>query len=140
MRTNVNMRIDARSLILGVLIGMMGFALLGAADGDSAATKISSSLQFLVLEAIPKDNPSNPNEPLLKLQISPDYGKIDTERLKFRQRHETQELTVLVSVEKEQGKEIRRGDMLLVNLTHLTTSRGSRTVRHLPSGGSELVP
>ena len=140
MRTNANIRIDARSLFLGALMVMTGFALLGAADGDSAKVKIIRPLQFLVLEVTPKDNPVNANESVLQLRISPDYGKIDTETLRFKQQNETQELTILISVEKEQGKEIRRGDLLLFSARHNTSFRGSKHVRHLPSGGSELVP
>jgi hypothetical protein len=54
--------------------------------------------------------------------------------------NETQELTLLISIE-ESGEEIDRGDIVsFEGFKHLKLSPGSRTVRHLPSERTELVP
>jgi hypothetical protein len=54
--------------------------------------------------------------------------------------NETQELTLLICIE-ESGEEISRGDIIsFEGFKHLKFSAGSQTIRHLPSGRTELVP
>jgi hypothetical protein len=59
--------------------------------------------------------------------------------LKFRLASETQEIKMIVTT--AEGYEIRRGDIIGFNsFQHVRLSPGSKVVRHLPSGGQELVP
>jgi hypothetical protein len=107
---------------------------------DAAVSTKILPQRFLVLEATPKQNPANPKQSVLQLKVSPHYGKIDEEGLKFRMENETQELTLLICIE-ESGEEIRRGDIIsFEGFKHLKFSPGSQTIRHLPSGRTELVP
>jgi hypothetical protein len=127
--------INAQSLVLGVLIGAGGLALLGASENGPSSLP---SKRFLVLESTPKGEPGNGRQTFL-LKVCPHYGKISAEGLKFSLKNETQELTFLIST--EQGHDIRRGDILAFeSLKQIQLSPGSRVIRHLPSGGQELVP
>lgn len=140
MRRNPNLRINATSVLLGAVLGITGVALLGASPKNAPAVTKILSQRFLVLESTPKQNPANPKQSVLQLKVAPHYGKIDAKGLKFRMENETQELTLLVEIEKE-GDAISRGDIVsFEEFKHVKFSPGSQTVRHLPSGGTELVP
>jgi hypothetical protein len=128
------------SMFLGGLFAVTGFALLGAAPKETDLSRAIILPRFLVLAATPMQNPANPQEPHLQLRVSRHYGKIDQNRVRFHMENETQELTLLISLNKATN-EIQRGDILSVEgLRHLKFGPGSRTIRHLPSGGTELVP
>ena len=140
MIKNPALRIHAMSVFLGALLGMTGFALLGASPTDTAVSATIMPQRFLVLEATPKRSPANPKQSVLQLRVSPHYGKIDEKGLRFRMENETQELTMLISIKKA-GEEISRGDIVsFEEFKHRKLSPGSKIVRHLPSGDTELVP
>jgi hypothetical protein len=68
-----------------------------------------SPVRFRVLEVTPQDGPNRSKQYLL-LRLSPHYGKIDQKSLDFRLEHETQELTLLVYVNK--GYDIQEGEII----------------------------
>jgi hypothetical protein len=139
MSKNPDPRSRTLSVLLGALLGVTGFVLLGAAPKKDVGTKIMPQ-RFLVLKATPLQNPANPEQSVLQLKVSPHYGKIDAQGLKFKMANETQELTLLMNIE-EAGEEIRRGDIIsFEGFKHIQFGPGSQTIRHLPSGGTELVP
>ncbi len=76
-----------------------------------------SPIRYRVLEVTPQDGPNRSKQYLL-LRLSPHYGKIDQKSLDFRLEHESQELTLLVYVNK--GYDIQEGDVI-----------DYRAVRHL---------
>jgi hypothetical protein len=59
-----------------------------------------SPIRYRVLEVTPQGEPKHGKQGLL-LRVSPHYGKIDQKSLDFALEHETQELTMLISVNKE---------------------------------------
>ena len=140
MKSNRNIRIHPMSMFLGALFAVTGFALSGAAPKETDLSRTIILPRFLVLAVTPMQNPFHPQEPLLQLRVSRHYGKIDKNRVRFRMENETQELTLLISMNKATN-EIRRGDIVsFEGFRHLKFPPGSRTSRHLPSGGTELVP
>lgn len=143
MTTRYGFRCHAASLLTGMILCTVTFALMGATSPDDTDGVVSPKvmpLRFLVLEATPKQNPTNPDLSVVQLRVSPHYGKLDQRSLEFRMENETQELTLLV-LGLESGERIRRGDIVSFReFTHTTFSSGSQTIRHLPSGGTELVP
>jgi hypothetical protein len=140
MKSNRNIRIHAMSMYLGGLFAVTGFALLGAAPKETDLSRAIILPRFLVLAVTPVQSPSNPQHPLLQLRLSRHYGKIDQNRVRFSIEHETQELTLLIPMNKATN-EIQRGDIIsFEGFKHLKLQPGSRTIRHLPSGGTELVP
>ena len=133
-------RLHPTSLCLGAVIALAGISLPGAAPKDSDDSATILPQRFLVLAVTPKRLPANPKQPVLQLKVSPHYGKIDRDSLRFRLENETQELELLILIT-EPGREIQRGDIIsFEGFKHLSFSPGSRTVRHLPSGRTELVP
>ena len=130
-------RLEFKSASLGALLAIMGVALLGA-DKKEAQPKQVFLPRFLVLESTSFRKPANGLQAHL-LKVSPHYGKIDSESLKLRLEAETQEIKMIVTT--DEGYEFRRGDIIgSDSLNHLKLSPGSKVVRHLPSGGHELVP
>lgn len=119
---------------------VIGFAVLGAAPTENDLSRTTILPRFLVLAATSMQNPTNPQQPLLQLIISRHYGKIDQNRMRFRMENETRDLALLISMNRATN-EIQRGEMIsFEGFRHLKFPPGSRTIRHLPSGGTELVP
>lgn len=137
MNTNLVSKFDGKSLIFGALFSLAFMTLLGADKSD--ASKVDALQQrFLVLESKPVRDAANGYQSLL-LKVCPYYGKIEQDSLKFRLASETQEINMIVVV--SEGHEIARGDIIgFKSLEQLRLTPGSRVVRHLPSGGQELVP
>ena len=111
--------------------------LVGA--GKSDTSKVDALQQrFLVLESNPVRDAANGYQSHL-LKVCPFYGKIDQDSLKFRLASETLEIKIIVVV--AEGDEIARDDIIgFESLQQLRLTPGSRVVRHLPTGGQELVP
>jgi hypothetical protein len=125
--------IDSKSMLFGIIV----LVTIGAAPSHPFVKEIQS-VRFLVLEVTPKEGATSIGRPVV-LRLSPHYGKISKQGLDFRFKNETQELSLVTYIEK--GYEIKRGDILGFQVSqHLKLSPGSRVVRHLPSGGAELVP
>jgi len=138
MKTNRIVGFDAKSVVAGTLLAISCAVLLGAGKQPDTSKAKAIPLRFLVLESMLTDNAANGYKSHL-LTVSPHYGKIDRDSLKFRLASETQELKVIVTT--EEGYEFRRGDIVGFALSqHLRLSPGSSVVRHLPSGGQETVP
>ena len=128
---------DTKGVVLGALLAMTAVVLFGA--GKPAAPNENTLQQrFLVLESSPEGEPANGYQSQL-LKVSPHYGKTDRRSLKSRLESETQEIKMIVSA--RAGYEFHRGDIIGFALSqHLRLEPGSQVVRHLPSGGQELVP
>ena len=130
-------KFDGKSVIIGALFALVFVALLGADKSDTSNAKALPQ-RFLVLESTPVRDAANGLQSHL-LKVCPWYGKIGRDGLKFRLASETQEMKVIMFV--AEGYEIDRGDIIGFELAqHLRLAPGSRLVRHLPTGGHELVP
>ena len=129
--------IDTKSVVFGALLAAAATCLLGAGGEDHSTGRIMSQ-RFLVLESSPHGNPANGWQPHL-IKVCPHYGKIDRESLKLRLDAETQEIKMLLHT--EEGYKFHRGDVIDFEISqHARRTPGSRIIRHLPSGGQELVP
>ncbi|AMV31265.1 hypothetical protein VN12_04040 [Pirellula sp. SH-Sr6A] len=137
MNTPPVIKFDGKSLIFGALFASAFIVVLGADKSD--ISKVDALHQrFLVLESNPVRDAANGYQSHL-LKVCPFYGKIDQESLKFRLVSETQEINMIVVV--SEGHKIARGDIVgFESLQHQRLTPGSNVVRHLPSGGQELVP
>lgn len=159
----MKLKIDSRSLLLGVLFGIIITFLIGFVVLQSSLKEISSKyflvpgaipktatqktlneisgISFLVLGVIPKEDSVNSSQTLV-LRLSPHYGKIgkiSKDGFNFRMKNETQELSLVVHT--PHGYKIQRGDLIGFRAnSHWRSSPGEHIVRHLPSGGAELVP
>lgn len=152
--------IDSKSLLLGVLFGVIVTSLIGLIVLQSSLKEISSkyflvpgaipktapqatlnqisSIRFLVLDVVSKEDSVGSSQTLV-LKLSPFYGKISRDGLNFRMKNETQNLSMVVY--SPHGYMIQRGDIISMRASyHLRNSPGEHSVRHLPSGGAELVP
>ena len=137
MRSSRIARLDAKSVIVGMVLAAAGVLLAGAGKPDDANAKVLP-VRFLVLESSLMEELENGHESHL-LKVCPHYGKIDTHSLKFRLSKETQEIK-LILVTGEDHK-FSRGDIIgFDSFQHLKFSPGSQTVRHLLDGSHELVP
>lgn len=129
-------KINPKSLLIGVFLGAVILATIGAAAGFQFVKEVKP-VRFLVLEVTPKGERTGLGVPV-QLKLSPHYGKITKEGLDFRFKNETQELLLLTYV--DEGYQIKRGDILTLQVSHhLKPSPGSVTYRHFPGGG-EGVP
>jgi len=137
MKTNQIMGFAAKTVVVGTLLAISCAVLLGAGKQPDTSEAKAIPLRFLVLESKPTDNAASGYQSHL-LTVSPHYGKIDQDSLKFRLASETQEIKVIVTT--KAGYEFRRGDIVGFALSqHLRLSPGSSVVRHLQSGGQEAV-
>ena len=141
MRNSLLARLDAKSVIVGMVLATAGVLLAGAdkpdADKPDANAKVLP-LRFLVLESSKLGEPENGHQSHL-LKVCPHYGKIDADSLKVRLSKETQELKLILLT--GEGHEIVRGDIFWFDsFQHLKISPGAQIVRHLQGGGHELVP
>jgi hypothetical protein len=132
-----SVRRPRKSVIVGTVFALAFIALLGADKSDTSNVKALQQ-RFLVLESKPVREAANGYQSHL-LKVCPYYGKIDQDSLNFRLASETQEIDMIVVV--AQGHEIARGDIIgFESFHHVRLTPGSKVVRHLPSGGQELVP
>jgi hypothetical protein len=137
MRKSLLARLDAKSVIVGMVLAAAGVLLAGAGKPDDANANVLP-VRFLVLESSKLGEPENGHQSHL-LKVCPHYGKIDTDSLKVRLSKETQEIKLILLT--DEGHKIARGDILGFDLSqHLQISPGSQIVRHLPDGSHELVP
>jgi hypothetical protein len=137
MRSSLIARLDAKSVIAGIVLAATGVLLTGAGKPGDAGAKVLP-VQFLVLESSTVGEPENGHQSQF-LKVCPHYGKIDADSLKFRLSKETQEFKLILLT--SEGYKISRGDIIgFDSFQHLRLSPGSQTVRHLPDGGHELVP
>ena len=128
---------DVKSIIVGALLAMTAVLLLGA-DKPADPGEKTLPQRFLVLESSTVGQPANGYQPQL-LKVSPHYGKIDRRSLKSRLKTETQEIKMIVTA--GEGYEFRRDDIIGFAMSqHHRLEPGSQVVRHLPTGGQELVP
>ena len=136
MRNSLLARLDAKSVIVGMVLAAAGVLLAGADKPDANAKVLP--LRFLVLESSKLGEPENGHQSHL-LKVCPHYGKIDADSLKVRLSKETQELKLILLT--GEGHEIVRGDIFWFDsFQHLKISPGAQIVRHLQGGGHELVP
>ena len=137
MRNSRIARLDAKSVIVGMVLAAAGVLLAGAGKPDDANAKVLP-VRFLVLESSTLGDPENGYDRHL-LKVCPHYGKIDADSLKLRLSKETQEIKLILLT--GEGHQISRGDIIgFDSFQHLKFSPGSQTVRHLPDGSHELVP
>ncbi len=123
-------------MILGALLSLAFISLLGA--GRSETSKVDAlQSRFLVLESTPVREAANGYQSHL-LRVSPHYGKIDNESLKFRLANETQEIRMIVIL--SEGQSFNRGDIISFGSMHQQRlAAGSSVTRLLPGGGQEQI-
>jgi len=137
MHNSLIARLDAKSVIVGIVLAAAGAMFAGAGKPDDASAEVLA-VRFLVLESSTVGEPENGHESQL-LKVCPHYGKIDTDSLKFRLSNETQEIKLILLT--GEGYKIARGDIIgFDSFQHVKLSTGSQIIRHLPDGGHELVP
>jgi hypothetical protein len=137
MRNSLIARLDAKSVIVGIVFATGAGLFAGAGKPDDAGAKVLP-VRFLVLESSAMGKPGNGYQSQL-LTICPYYGKIDSDSLKVRLSNETQEIKLILQA--GEGFKVARGDIIgFDSFQHLKLSPGARVVRHLPDGGHELVP
>jgi hypothetical protein len=122
-------KIDLMSLAAGTVLGAAVVLSIGAATRQPAIPEIAN-IRFLVIDITRHGEPVNGQQRAV-LRLARFYGKIDQESLDFRLKHETQDYTLVTSL--DPGSTIRTNDIIGFQASeHTKLAPGSSVITHLP--------
>jgi hypothetical protein len=128
------MKIHLKSLASGAVIGAIAILSVAAATRKPAVPEIAG-LRFVILDITRDGEPIGGKERAV-LRLARFYGKMDSESLAFRLKHETQELKLVTTLDVDST--IRTNDIIgLQAYEHTKLSPGSRVVTHLPAAAEK---
>jgi hypothetical protein len=114
-------QLDVKSMLLGTILAASLIFAVGAGKNGSDGKEIFP-VRFRVLEATTPSVKWQHGGQVVVLRLAPFHGKISRDSYDWRLKHETQELTLVTTV--EPGYEIRKDDILgFQAYQHLRSSR-----------------